>query len=157
MVTHGCMALVGLPISGCQLVQQYAETTVGRLSCLLITASQSVSNYRPEEVDSLTDRIGMADTRPCLAAVARRGFPPPGRRRTKHVPRLPSGHTAERACFAPASTVYVDRPPLVLQGHWLHVQLRVAGLHLPLLSLSLGRRAGLAWFVADGMVDGIIA
>uniref|UniRef100_A0A0E0M3T7 Uncharacterized protein n=1 Tax=Oryza punctata TaxID=4537 RepID=A0A0E0M3T7_ORYPU len=55
--------------------QNCSRTTVGRLSCLLITASQSVSNYRPEEGDTLTDRIGMADRRPCLAAaVVRRVF-----------------------------------------------------------------------------------
>ncbi|EEE70107.1 hypothetical protein OsJ_30117 [Oryza sativa Japonica Group] len=85
-------------------------TTVGRLSCLLITASQSVSNYRPEEGDTLTDRIGMADTRRLAAAVVRRVFfPGPEVAVVQSMyPFRPSGHTAERGCLLMATVYDVD-------------------------------------------------
>lgn len=93
-------------------------TTVGRLSCLLITASQSVSNYRPEEGDTLTDRIGMADTRRCLAAaVVRLWFVEssfPGQRSPSYKACTRSGHLdtrlSEVACSWRPSTTSTTMP-----------------------------------------------
>lgn len=108
-------------------------TTVGRLSCLLITASQSVSNYRPEEGDTLTDRIGMADTRRLAAAVVRRVFfPGPEVAVVQSMyPFRPSGHTAERGCLLMATVYDVDDDATCSEevGWAACWALRVAGLH----------------------------
>ncbi|KAG8050450.1 hypothetical protein GUJ93_ZPchr0009g1642 [Zizania palustris] len=76
------------------------EQKLAWLAGVPVNYSNSISNYKPDEGNSLTDHIGMADTRPCLLVGSSLASSRSGRRRTKHVYGMfvwTHGHMAERA------------------------------------------------------------